>query len=321
MRFSVEPWAPEYGAAVAGELGQPEPNSEVDVEVPVDEWAPIDPAGEPAATVLFVDGVQRVHGRVWIDQPDGTAALGLCAGYAAGAVRCDGRSVVVAAEVRSGLFTAATGAEPILTRHGRYEVRATAGSTPEDLWLGLQQRMGELEKEVAAGHGPAGLVVVDGPLSHRQHIPGAVGYVKTHRVHYLPVALQPVLGRLLPGQRTPVFLTTTTWSRYSWYLRLAGPAEHPFAGVVRAEVSADQEASSARRLADRIAVTLPRFASAPHKDPRAPQNLYPIGGLERELRHRLGDPLVLYRDLREAAAGGSQAAERVARPALDAGAE
>ena len=32
---------------------------------------------------------------------------------------------------------------------------------------------------------------------------------------------------------------------------------------------------------------LPAFASAPHKDTRSPQNLYPIAGLERELRRRL----------------------------------
>ena len=42
--------------------------------------------------------------------------------------------------------------------------------------------------------------------------------------------------------------------------------------------------------------------SVPYKDPRAPQNLVPIGGLERELRHRLGDQHVLYRALRAEAA-------------------
>jgi hypothetical protein len=57
-----------------------------------------------------------------------------------------------------------------------------------------------------------------------------------------------------------------------------------------------------RRTADRTAALLPRFASRPHKDPRAPQNLYPIAGLERELRRRLGDAGVLYRALRAAAA-------------------
>jgi hypothetical protein len=56
------------------------------------------------------------------------------------------------------------------------------------------------------------------------------------------------------------------------------------------------------RLADLSVLLLPPLASAPHKDPRAPQNLVPIGGLERELRRRLGDQQLLYRSLRSAAA-------------------
>jgi hypothetical protein len=39
-------------------------------------------------------------------------------------------------------------------------------------------------------------------------------------------------------------------------------------------------------------------ASQAHLDPRAPQNLVPIGALERELRHRMGDPGLVYRALR-----------------------
>ena len=50
-----------------------------------------------------------------------------------------------------------------------------------------------------------------------------------------------------------------------------------------------------------MSTVLPRYGSSPHKDPRAPQNLFPIGGLERELRRRLGDPLLIQRALREAA--------------------
>ena len=56
-------------------------------------------------------------------------------------------------------------------------------------------------------------------------------------------------------------------------------------------------------LFDLVAATLPRFASEAHKDPRAPQNLYPIAGLEHRLRHLLGDQLVLDRALRRAADG------------------
>jgi hypothetical protein len=237
---------------------------------------------------------------VWISQPDGSAALGLCATYAAGAVHCDGKAELVASEVRRGLFTAAAGAEPIVTRHAAYEVRAVAGSTPEELWLGIQQRMGETEKEIAGRHAGDSLIVVDGPLSGA-HVHGAVGYVKTHHVQYLPPALRPVIGDLGAGQRTPLFLTTTAWSRYSWYLRLPGPADHPWASVVRCEAPADLGTAAATELADRVTLTLPRFASHGHKDPRAPQNLYPIGGLERALRRRLGDQGLLYRSLRVAA--------------------
>jgi len=40
------------------------------------------------------------------------------------------------------------------------------------------------------------------------------------------------------------------------------------------------------------------LTSSEIKDPRAPQNLYPIAGLERELRRRLGNPQILHRSLR-----------------------
>jgi hypothetical protein len=69
---------------------------------------------------------------------------------------------------------------------------------------------------------------------------------------------------------------------------------------MRCEVSAAIPLAELVELADAVTVTLGRFASAPHKDARAPQNLYPIAGLERELRRRLGDQAVLYRALRAA---------------------
>jgi hypothetical protein len=57
-----------------------------------------------------------------------------------------------------------------------------------------------------------------------------------------------------------------------------------------------------------VGATLPRFASQPHNDPRAPQNLHPIAGLERELKRRLGDRDLLERALRQAAAAAAAAA-------------
>ena len=113
------------------------------------------------------------------------------------------------------------------------------------------------------------------------------------------------LTSLPAGYRTPMFLVTTAKSRFSWYLRLANHAG-PAGGLVRCEIDADTSAADAARVASRVSATLPRFASARHKDPRAPQNLYPIGGLERDLRHRLGDKDLAMRALRRAADLGAR---------------
>jgi hypothetical protein len=299
----VEAWAAEYGTPMeeAGALAAPESPPDLAVEVPVERWAPRRaPAGvHPATVVLFTDGVRRIDARIWIDDGDGGTRLGVCASYAAGLVRTEAPTAkVVAADVRRGLFTAASAAEAVVTRHGNFVVRAVAAADrPDQLALAVQQRMGELEVELAAQAGDADLIVVDGPLRGRQHVPNAIGYVKTHHVAYLPPIVEGVVGALAPGERTPMFLTTTSWSRYSWYVRLPGASGHPWAGVVRCEASADLEPATAAGLADLATVTLPRFASEGHKDPRAPQNLYPIAGLERTLRHRLGDPGLMYRAL------------------------
>jgi hypothetical protein len=93
----------------------------------------------------------------------------------------------------------------------------------------------------------------------------------------------------------------THWTRYAWYLRLPGPLAHPWSGITCLEASGDLKAREAIALADLSAAALPAYASVPHKDPRAPQNLFPIGGLERELRHRLGDAALVLRALRTAA--------------------
>ena len=151
--------------------------------------------------------------------------------------------------------------------------------------------------------GEGGLLVVDGPLRGTQRLKGAVGYIKSHRVHYLPAELRGILVDLEPGERTPVFLLQTTWSRFTWYLKLADAGEYPGAGVVRLETWSEVGLEGAKRLADATALTLPRFSSEPHKDERAPQNLYPIAGLERELGRRLGDRLKIHRALQQAVAG------------------
>jgi len=276
--------------------------ADLSVERPVATWSPVVPTtGKDPRTILFTDGVRRVDARVWIQDGIGSRP-GICASYAAGAVLCDGKAKVVACEVQRGLFTAASTASAIVCKHASYPVRSAPGDTPEQLALGLQQRMGELEVMLASAH-EADLVVIDGPLSGRQDVPGAVGFVKTHHVSYLRESpnAEAVVGQLAPGERTPLFLTMTSWSRFSWYLRLPGAVGHPWAGIVRCEASADHEVSEVVAIADRVCRVLPRYASVAHKDPRAPQNLYPIAGLENRLRGRLGDAELLMRGLRVSA--------------------
>ena len=121
-------------------------------------------------------------------------------------------------------------------------------------------------------------------------------------MQYLAAGPRAVVARLAARQRTPVFLIQTKWTRYSWYLRLTEATGHPWAGIVRCEAWPDAELTQVTAIADATAALLPRFASEPHKDDRAPQNLYPIAGLERELQHRLGDRGVVFRALHQAAA-------------------
>jgi hypothetical protein len=315
MRFRVDPWSVEYGASVESELSLSEVDVNVEVEQPEDAWEPVParPDAPHPPIVLFVDGVRRVDARVWIEEPGGDAQPGICASYGAGVARCGAglAAEVIHTSVGRGVFSASAHASDVTTAHGSYTAHVAAGSTPEALWIALQERMARREVEVAEaarrdlGAPDDALVVIDGPLSGRQHIAGAVGVVKTHGVAYLPPDLHRIVGRLEPGARTPVFAIGGRWSRYSWYLRLPGGVDAPWAGVVRVECSIELSPPGAIGLADSVGVTISRYASEPYKDPRAPQNLYPIGGLERDLRHRLGDARLMFRGLRAAAARGA----------------
>lgn len=313
MRFAVESWDPSYGSAVETlDLDHTAEAVDATVEMALADWGPVvpDPGVTLPETVLFVDGVRRIDARVWIDH-DGAAHPGVCATVAAGVVRTvrgrtePDRAQVVEALVSRDLYATAGGADAIVTRAGTYELVACAGDSPEEIYLAIHGRMTELERQASAVAGATDLVVVDGPLRGR---PGAniVGYVKTQHVQYLDGDQQRVLGDLAAGERTPLFLIGGRSSRYSWYLRLPGPRVHPLSGIVRGEIAASGAAGDAAVRASAVTAVLPRFASAPHKDSRAPQNLYPIAGLETELRRRLGDPAVLERALRVASAAASE---------------
>ncbi len=296
MRFTVESWDPAFGSPVEGSVDETLPPSvDLAVEVPASQWAAISPpASRAVSRLLFVDGVRRIDARVWLEDGSGDVALGICASYAAGGVVCAEDARLAGSEIERGLF-APHPAAGIRTWAGAYQPKATGGGGVPDLINALREGLRNLEVKAARRAQGADLVIVDGPLTRHDQLTAAVGYIKSHRVDYLPEELRKLVSGLLPGQRTPLFVTQTTWSRYSWYLRLPGGAGHAWAGVVRCELPASLSAAEAASRADQVSASLPRFASLRHKEPRAPQNLFPIAGLERELRRRLGDPQLLYR--------------------------
>jgi hypothetical protein len=307
----VDPWNPAYGSGFEGGAegdGPAAPSSaqvDTDAEVPAAQWAPIDPpAGVRCPdTVLLVDGVRRNDAGLWTAEDDGQSYAGLAASYAAGVVRCDlrrGAAELAGARVGRGLFTASPSAGDMVAGTVRYEIHRVNGTgEASKLPAAVQGPLTALEIEISsvARDDDADLLVVDGPLRGRRHLPRTIGYVKTQQKQYLPAVLTPVVTSLRPGQRTPVFHLGTVWGGWSWYLRLPGATGAPWSGIVRIECSPDLPIEEAVALAGLSAATLPRFASSAYKDPRAPQNLVPIAGLERRLRGLLGDARVLHRAL------------------------
>ncbi|MEX2504531.1 MAG: hypothetical protein WD378_06750 [Egicoccus sp.] len=329
MKLAVDTWSPEMGAPGGGDDLPTGPGDvDPDVEVAAADWAPRRPAIVADTPVAFVDGVRRVEAIVWgaelsggsrVGPQDEAAGLGnpngptgavrqaAAVSIAAGAVCCTGdKATITNAEVQR-LLVGPAGFAPLQTRAGRFEPRAVADDDPAALQRGMQERLRRLERRLLDqlawpdDVGEVGLLVLDGPLDGSVEVPHAIGYVKSHHVAYLPDEVRHVVGALAAGERTPLFLAQSSWTRFSWYLRLPFGGDHPWGGIVRCEASADVGPTEAARLADLAAGQLPRFASRPHKDRRAPQNLYPIAGLERHLKRLLGDGNHVLRALRDAA--------------------
>ena len=69
------------------------------------------------------------------------------------------------------------------------------------------------------------------------------------------------------------------------------------ARLARAWPEGEVGRDEAIRLADLTTLVVPRFVPSRSRDPRAPQNLVPIGALEQHLRRGLGDARLIHRRL------------------------
>ena len=304
-RIFVEGWSPEYGAPLdAAELTPAE--GTVDDTVEGVDWAPLDGHDDGCERIAFVDGVRRIDARLTVDDPIAGPIPGLCGTVAIGAVLWDRAAVrsTVAGEQVQRWAVLAGGREELFPAVGLappYETMTIATRDGDALVHALQSTMRAAEGSLATSLSADQCVFADGPL-HELGPREVVGVVKSHRVTYLEPARNAVIAALGAGQRTPLF-ATKDYGRYSWYVRLADIDDgHTWSGLVRCEASAHLPLATVRTIADRSAALLPLVASQAHLDPRAPQNLVPIGALERELRHRMGDPGLVYRALRAAVA-------------------
>lgn len=302
----VDPWDPEYGTSLELELQDDLPQAvELDVE-PVAWTSVTPPTVEGIPCCAFVDGVRRIDLRLFAEESSAMAPA-LAGSWACGVAWSTkppsvgqvivGRTLVVGGGLTHNDLTPRIGADEL-----QYVFVGVAGATPIDPIVGLQNIMREAEGVLAQTvfeGGEAELLVLDGPLTYFAQGP-VVGMIKRQSRSYLPIDRTTILAALAEGQRTPLFrLGEQRLERYSWYARLASvrPIDGGMTGIVRLEVATSIGLERARELADLTTSVLPRFASVVGRDPRAPQNLYPVGQLERILRHRLGDGALVKRAL------------------------
>ena len=313
MTLRLLPWSPEYGSGIEADADPLDEGATPDIDIYAEKrpWEPVWPMGSPPRAVQIVDGVRRVEAHAIDDLGDGNIAFGVFGSYAAGAVRCEGSSARILdgeRELVVGRRYLQSGGAPAgvniatSTAHLSFEATVPRGATtPTKLVDALLQRMREEEARLAdaLSTDSGALTITDGPL--RGHPSGGrvVGYVKRIQNWYLDPPQLALLSELAVGERTPLFRiagggeagSRGQRDRYGWYMRIAdmGAQFHHLACIVRLEAPGDLPPPDAARLADECALALPRLASSPIRDARAPQNLTPVGALEDTLRRRLGD--------------------------------
>jgi hypothetical protein len=300
----LDPWAAEYEGSI--QLGEEDEAVAVDIRVEAAAWAAIrPPAAPPPRRIGFVDGVRRIEHRLLIGDGERTV-FGLLGSFGVGAVLVDGvarvehetigRVAVAGGGLKLEAFEAPIDGRGALV----FEPRSEAENTPVAPVDGLQKAMRHTEAGLAERlSSEVDVVFLDGPLTFLTAAAGGrvVGFVKRLLRNYLDPSAHALLPRLEVGERTPLFLIPGREPRYAWYVRIARgrPIESALTGVVRLEAKAARGLEEAKTLADLSAREMKRFASDAMRDPRAPQNLFPIGGLEARLKHLLGDPAVVRR--------------------------
>ena len=305
-RIGVEPFDVGYGAGYEAAEESPQDMECELVEDDGDFRAHRPVAVDRPRRLAFVDGTMRTDARLTRTDEAGVTVAGLAGSWAAGTVlSVDGSLSIERVQIGRATFFGAgqTVRLPARTNGWRWDAYAEERDDVESLRRRLQRCMREAEGLIADQlSGEGWLAVVDGPLHSIRRSRGVpvIGYVKTHHRRMLANECWTRVPQLLVGERSGLFAIGN--DVYGCYLRIgdAGPWAGPWAGIVRVEVPAGAGREEAIAVAERASAWLPRYASAPHRDPRAPVNLTPIAGLERHLRRLQGNPRLALRAVREA---------------------
>ncbi len=326
----LEPWNISYDAPVSINPEEIPTSDKVNTEVEFanGEWQPIRSAIAPELPnqILFIDGRLRLDAK-FLGRRDDEILYGAFATIAVGAVLVDrtiSRAKCVATEVRRIIALGGNLAAPVtvvpcpMSGRGdlKYDYCLTSSNnepdTPSQLVQGamLDEELRvanqiSLDKELIQENT---LIVRDGPLLYRvyQTPYDTIGYVKTMGKAYLQGENAQVMRSLKVGERTPIFrISSTNGSNLSWYLR-SGSSDlnykrlgyHDLHGIIRIDLDAIVPLERAKAIADQSTYLIPHYASHPTRDPRAPQNLTPVGALEKELGRRMGNRELISRRLR-----------------------
>ena len=310
---SVSAWDPGYGTNLDFKDFGDSDSVEIDdsVEYIARDWRGIETAlpSDPL-DIFFIDGIQRIEARLEIfAENDVVPRSALLGAVGAGVVHWDRRLMKSRFKqlLHQRLVVLPVGLTPetlgsLDSSLLPFEIRHSKGSDFSDLQDAMQKQMSELEVSLAKSidYEPGSLVIADGRV-RRDHPVFVVGYIKSNERQYLSGKPAEVVPEIKLGQRTPIFRIEGSFPRFSWYIRVGDIAGgHGWQGVARLEVSAQLSMDEVASYAAMTTEYLPIAAPPLHLDPRAPQNLIPIGALERELRRGLGDAELVNRKLREA---------------------
>ena len=310
MPIYLDPWSPDFVSSLQAEQPEEVSSSDVRIDVESPAWEAIRPDLTPV-DFIFVDGVRRVESRVIVQ--DGKIFYGVFGSAAAGGIWMKKAQLnltqnsLIKSFVQRYLITGG-GILPFENQIAIKNLFFLPVSIPDENHDSpaqkLQQLMRDLEGKVIqelSEKESDSLLIADGPL----HFPwaknsSALGYIKSFHQWYLPAPQLQLLEALNPAERTPIFLisgqSSQFPSRFSWFVRLSkpNPGDSPLSGLARLESVCDFGIEKAKSLADSSCL-LSFYGASRERDPRSPQNLLPIGILESQLKHLLGDSGILKR--------------------------